>query len=179
MYTISSHLTKPFMVMVTINGRMEVDTGASISIMAEEVFRPLREEGITLNPTSAMLFTYTAESIPVVWSTEMRVEHHGQAATLPLIVTRGQGPPLLGKDWLSALKLIGTRFSQYTLTLLYKMCWTLTLRYSKMDSERSKESLPRFTLIRIPLHSCTELGHSPKPYEGRSRRSSNVCSDKR
>lgn len=96
MYTISSRLTKPFMVMVGINGmkkRMEVDTEASVSIMAEEEFRPLQEEGTTLNPTSAKLFTYIGESIPVVGSTEVRVEHHGQAATVLLVVTRGQGPP--------------------------------------------------------------------------------------
>ena len=51
------------------------------------------------------LSTYTGEPIPVIGTTDVHVEHHGQVATLPLIVTRGQGPSLLGRDWLSALKL--------------------------------------------------------------------------
>ena len=85
--------------------KMEVDTGASISIMAEESFQLLQEKGATLHSTQAKLFTYTGESIPIVGATDVQVEHLGQAATLPLIVTRGQGPSLLGRDWLSALKL--------------------------------------------------------------------------
>ena len=35
----------------------------------------------------------------------MPVEHNGQSLTLPLIVTSGEGTPLLGRDSLSALKL--------------------------------------------------------------------------
>ena len=35
----------------------------------------------------------------------VRVEHNGQVADLPLIVTKGTGPSLLGRNWLAALKL--------------------------------------------------------------------------
>ena len=33
------------------------------------------------------------------------MEHNGQRVELPLIVTRGKGPSLLGRNWLSVLKL--------------------------------------------------------------------------
>ena len=33
------------------------------------------------------------------------MEHNGQTVTLPLFVTRGAGPSLLGRNWLEALKL--------------------------------------------------------------------------
>ena len=47
------------------------------------------------------------------------VEHNGQTATLPLIVTAGNGPNLFGRDWVSFLRLDWkTIFSiQPTLTL--------------------------------------------------------------
>lgn len=35
----------------------------------------------------------------------MIVEYNGQTATLPLIVVKGEGPSLLGRNWLGALKL--------------------------------------------------------------------------
>ena len=37
--------------------------------------------------------------------TDVTVKHNGQSVTLPLIVTGGTGPSLLGQDWLAALKL--------------------------------------------------------------------------
>ena len=49
-----------------------------------------------------MLHTYTREPIKVEGSTVVLVEHNGQSASLPLIVTLGKG---LGRDWISALKL--------------------------------------------------------------------------
>ena len=49
--------------------------------------------------------TYTKEAIPVVGSVLVPVEHNGQSLTLPLIVTTGNGTPLLSRDWLSALQL--------------------------------------------------------------------------
>ena len=41
----------------------------------------------------------------VVGSTMVQVEHNGQEVRLPLIVTQGNGPTLLGREWLSALRL--------------------------------------------------------------------------
>ena len=38
MYTINSRTTKPFVVDVELNGRMEVDTGASVSIRSQVVY---------------------------------------------------------------------------------------------------------------------------------------------
>lgn len=35
----------------------------------------------------------------------VNVEYNGQTTTLPLIVTRGTGPALLGRNWLKELRL--------------------------------------------------------------------------
>ena len=58
LYSVSSKATKPFMVEVRLNGidtAMEVDTGASVSILS---FKPLRESGTTLRRSSAKLHLY-------------------------------------------------------------------------------------------------------------------------
>ena len=118
MYTVNTPTNKPLLVEVNLNGvdtKMEVDTGASVSIIAEDEFQKLRADGATFHPTNAKLFTYTGESIPVAGATEVQVKHNGQVVTLPLIVTRGRGPCLLGRDWLTTLKLDWTEiFSVHT-----------------------------------------------------------------
>lgn len=64
MYIVRNRTTKPLIADVTLNGvsmKMEVDTGASVSIMAEENFQVLLDKGATLRPTQAKLFTYTED----------------------------------------------------------------------------------------------------------------------
>ena len=58
-----------------------------------------------LQHSTAKLHTYTGEPIKVLGSTEVLVQHNGQSMTLPLIVMKGKGSPLLGRNWLSVLKL--------------------------------------------------------------------------
>ena len=108
MYTIRNRKTKPLIVNVELNGvstSMEVDTGASVSIVSEQLFKKLRDQGVTLRPSGARLCTYTGETIDVVGAADVTVKYNGQVTTLPLIITSGTGPSLLGRDWLSVLKL--------------------------------------------------------------------------
>jgi hypothetical protein len=108
MYSINSKATKLLIVGVKLNGvmtAMEVDTGTSVSIMSEKSFESLRDRGTVLNQSHAKLFTYTREQIPVVGTADVRAEHNGQVVTLPIIVTGGTGPTLLGRNWLSLLPL--------------------------------------------------------------------------
>ena len=100
--------TKSLIVDIKLNGQltqMEVDTGASVSLLGEVHFKPLREKGATLRPSSAKLSTYTGETIQVLGIADVKVEYKGQTATLPLLVIPGAGPPLLGRDWLNVLRL--------------------------------------------------------------------------
>ena len=86
---------------------MEVDTGASVSLISETTFNTI-QNGVArmeLKDTATRLHTYTGESIAVRGSTVAQVVHCGQTLELPLIVSAGDGPALLGRDWLSALRL--------------------------------------------------------------------------
>ena len=81
--------------------------GASVSIVGKEIFETFRKGGsiLELQETPVRLQTYTGEAIPVLGVTRVPVEHNDQLLTLPLIVTSGNGTPLLGRDWLAALRL--------------------------------------------------------------------------
>ena len=86
---------------------MEIDTGASVSIISLETFNAIREGESTLElaePT-VKLHSYSGEPIQVCGTTQVKVVHHEQALTLPLVVTEGNGPTLLGRNWLEALRL--------------------------------------------------------------------------
>ncbi len=82
---------------------MELDTGASRSIMSERVFKglwPMRK----LQPANLKLQTYSKQSLVVLGLVHVKVEYNGQIAQLPLVVVQGDGPSLFGRDWLSVIK---------------------------------------------------------------------------
>jgi hypothetical protein len=86
---------------------MEIDTGASVSIASRETFELIREgeSHLELEEPTVRLQTYTGESIKVCRSTVVKVMHNGQTQSLPLVITEGSGPTLLGRNWLGALRL--------------------------------------------------------------------------
>ena len=98
----------PIAVDVDLNGAqvtMQVDTGASRSIISKAMFTSLWTSPPRLEPLSRPLRTYTGERVPVVGVASAKVDYQGQKATLPLIVADTTGPPLLGREWLRELRL--------------------------------------------------------------------------
>ena len=83
---------------------MEVDTGASVSVMSENVYHRLWPRR-GLNTTTIRLQNYSREPITVVGSTDVHVVYQGQTTTLPLVVVKGDGPTLLGRNWLTHIRL--------------------------------------------------------------------------
>ena len=83
---------------------MEVDTGASVSIMSEATYHKLWPRR-GLSATNIRLQTYSKEPIAVVGSTDVQVSYEGQTAQLPLVVVKGAGLTLMGRNWLSRIRL--------------------------------------------------------------------------
>ena len=103
----SASKSRPYLVTIEVDERslqMEIDTGASLTLVSERTFQ---ENWPTLNlsHTGIKLHSYSGESIPVVGTADVTVKYGSQVATLPLLVVKGEGPSLLGRNWLCELQL--------------------------------------------------------------------------
>ena len=110
LYNCTDGSSKPILVTVTADGaelQMEVDTGATSSIISEKTYKKIwsTQNSPPLEPARTKLKTYTGEAICVKGVINVRVEINGQKATLPLLVVEGNGPSLLGRDWLQKIQL--------------------------------------------------------------------------
>ena len=99
----------PLLVDPALDGRpvkMEVDTGAAVSVCSSAGFRRLwPDSGPELEPCSVQLKTYSEEALKVLGQVLVNVHYAGQAARLPLVVVDGAGPCLLGRNWLEHIRL--------------------------------------------------------------------------
>ena len=83
---------------------MELDTGAAVSIISESQQRAVFPSA-TLEKSDMLLKTYTGECMSVVGEMHVDVQYSEQRKPLTLIVVEGDGPPLLGRNWLEHLTL--------------------------------------------------------------------------
>ncbi len=94
--------TPPLMVDVCMDDRlvsMEIDTGASVSVISEKVFTELWPG----KPSMAKLCGYNNTPLSLCGSCEVKVVYQGQQLCLPLTVVKWEGPSLMGRDWLQSL----------------------------------------------------------------------------
>ena len=87
--------------------KMEIDTGATITLMSEHSYKELWNEQNRpcLRPADVIVHTYTGEQVDVVCTATVLVKHMQQEVLLPLHIVKGNGPTLLGRDWLKQLKI--------------------------------------------------------------------------
>lgn len=96
-----------FMIPVKVNGEecsMELDTGASVSIMSEEAWRK-RFPTAPLEESQIKLRTYTGEALDIIGQANVQVTYQDQIANPPLQIIKGKGPSLFGRNWLRNIKL--------------------------------------------------------------------------
>ena len=97
----------PVMVEVRLNGktvRMEVDTGAAVSVMSLSCYERVKEDR-SLEKSELKLKTYTGEVVSPEGVGLVEVEYQSQTFQLPITVVKGNVPNLMGRDWLSKLRL--------------------------------------------------------------------------
>ena len=90
----------PYHVEMDINGtstRMEIDTGAAMTILSEDTFRQVEkgQEVSRLKPTKARLRTYTGKEINVMGEVQLPVEYGSSKHNLSALVVHGKGPSCL------------------------------------------------------------------------------------
>ena len=110
LFTLKSKKVAPFITTVEVDGSdldMEVDTGASLSLISEDTYSSHWSAGAApvLTPSSISVRTYSGEELKVLGSLMVDVRYKEQKCHLPLVVIQGHGPNLLGRDWLNKLRL--------------------------------------------------------------------------
>ena len=107
LHRIGGRATQPYKAVLEVNGKpleMKVDTGAAVSIISTQNEKRLFPTLKVWKP-SISLCTYTSELIPVLGQLKVEVKHKGYVGTHKLVVVAGNGPALLGRDWLSQIRL--------------------------------------------------------------------------
>ena len=84
--------------------KMQLDTGATVSILPKALYDQQFNQW-PLRSTKIKLKAYNGVQIPVCGEVHLPVVYEQQELVLPLIVVDGDGPPLLGRNWLEQLKL--------------------------------------------------------------------------
>lgn len=107
MFCINEMNKQAFKVNFAINQRnvlMEIDTGAADSIISEARYKKTFAH-VPLGGSNVTLKTYTGQTIPVRGQFLAKVAYRNQSADLPLIVVKGDGLSLFGRNWLENIKL--------------------------------------------------------------------------
>ena len=164
MFNLSGTQGKPYFVNVQLNNcdlEMEIDTGASLSIMSEQTYHSLwqTQSRPELQPTTVKLHTYTKEPIKVLGIITVHVCYKEQNKSMPLLVVAGHGPSLLGRDWLAQLKLDWQE--------LYQVNQSEHTLQTILDKHKAvfKDELGEAVGITAKLHVSTNT----KPYFCRAR----------
>ena len=92
---------------LTLDGnpvQMELDTGASLSIISEKMWRSTLQAPV-LAQSRVQLRTYTGQHLKILGEKVVKVQYGDQTWTLPLIVVSGDGPALFGRNWLREIRL--------------------------------------------------------------------------
>ena len=107
LFTVGERASRPLRADVTIDGTpltMEIDTGAAVSLISERQQKVMFPNA-TLDKSRVELKTYTGERITVAGELKVQVRYGQQKRHLPLIIVAGDGPSLLGRNWLEHLRL--------------------------------------------------------------------------
>ena len=107
LHRVGGRATQPYKAVSEVNGKpleMEVDMGAAVSIISTQTKKRLFPTLKVWKP-SISLRTYTSELIPLLGQLKVEVKHKGYVGTHKLVVVTGNGPALLGRDWLNQIRL--------------------------------------------------------------------------
>ena len=89
---------------------MEIDTGAGVSIIPFSTWRSHFPD-IPLQSSAIQLKTYRNEKLSVLGQNDVTVRYGDQVQKLIITVVDGDGPSLLGRDWLKQLRQNWTQIS--------------------------------------------------------------------
>ena len=101
LYQVEGKSRPPYVVELFVNGallQMELDTGAAVTRISEKTYRNLWKQTPKLKPTSTRLRTYSGQQLVVLGTFNVQAKYEAQSAEVPLVVVKGSGPSLLGRN---------------------------------------------------------------------------------
>ncbi|XP_049272416.1 uncharacterized protein K02A2.6-like [Rhipicephalus sanguineus] len=102
--------TQPkIMVTLAVNRQpieFEVDSGAACTLISEETYRNTwpRNAPPLLNEDTH-LRTWSGQDLPILGSANVEVAYNGTLTKLPIVIVKGTGSSLLGRNWFHALNI--------------------------------------------------------------------------
>lgn len=103
----ASSSRNPFVAEVQIDGtplKMELDTGASVSLISAAVFERTFPE-LHLKPSPVLLRSYSGHLSSVMGEVQVDVKYKDRECVLPLFVMKEDTPTLLGRNWMEGLRI--------------------------------------------------------------------------
>ena len=140
---------------------MEIDTGATKSIISKETFDQLWvSDAPTIQSTNTKLRTYTGEIIKVIGEIKVGVTVEGKSDRLGLLIVEGLGPSL-GRDWLAGLNINFCRQNKVCSSDGLDIILTNHASVFKDEKGHVTGVRQRYTSNQEPLQSFAELGQCP------------------
>ncbi|KAL5489233.1 hypothetical protein EMCRGX_G018302 [Ephydatia muelleri] len=127
--------------------KMELDTGAAVSLLPYALYRE-RYSHLSLQNTKTCLRIYTGERIYPKGEVLVKVKKGRQETTLPLLVVEGNGPPLLGRDWLAHIPIDWKEIKTLSRGTADEKLASLKAQYPRLWKERLEVA----TGIKAKLH---------------------------
>ena len=107
LFTVHSELQDAMTVELTMNGipvTLELDTGAALTLINRETYHRIATSSQPLEKTKVKLKTYTGETIELLGAANFKVVYSGIEEELLTYVVDGEGPNLMGRDWINKFK---------------------------------------------------------------------------
>ena len=105
--TLGAERANPYKATLQINGKpvaMQIDTGASVSLISQETQKCLSPTAALAKP-EIQLRTYTSDPITVVGQMSVEVKYKEYEGRHMLYIVEDNGPALVGRDWLCKIQL--------------------------------------------------------------------------
>ena len=108
LFALKSEACEPIIKNVTINGvsvEMELDTGAAFTVITQMTYQKIAQQKHIncLEYSDLKLKSYSGELIPVFGQVAVKVNYGQQECELCVHIVDGDGPDLMGRDWIKAL----------------------------------------------------------------------------
>ena len=107
LFHLSNKKAAPYKVKLSVDNfpiEMEIDTAAALSLISEATFKKTWTDR-SMEPSQVSLCSYSGEPIAVTGEVTVTVSYKQQQAKVPLVIVKGDGPSLFGRNWLQQFHL--------------------------------------------------------------------------